>query len=61
LRPGIEFGRMGAELDKIIVLNSATSTDSRMNPSAEENEPTEPQSLRAMRDNQIKSLMESLL
>lgn len=61
LRPGIEFGRMGAELDKIIVLNSATSTDSRMNPSADESEPTEPQSLRAMRDNQIKSLMESLL
>ena len=61
LGPGVELGQLGVELDKIIVLNSAASRDLQTNPSADEDEPTEPQSLRAMRDNQIKSLMESLL
>ena len=61
LGPGVELGQVGVQLDRIIVLNSAANIESRTNPSADENEPTEPQSLRAMRDNQIKSLMESLL
>ena len=61
LGPGAELGQLGVQLDKIIVLNSGANIESRTNPTADENGPTEPQSLRAMRDNQIKSLMESLL
>lgn len=61
LGPGVELGRTGAKLDEVIVLNSAADLHPRTNESDEANEPTEPQSLRAIRDNRIRSLMESLL
>ncbi len=61
LGPGVELGRIGAELDKVIVISNDSSALSTTNSSAEKSQSTERQTLRTMRDNQIKSLMESLL
>jgi hypothetical protein len=61
LGPAIELGQRGADLDKIIFMDSPTNPNSRTTQSVEDSHSTEPQSLRSMRDNRIKALMESLL
>lgn len=66
LGPGVELGQIGADWDKIIVLKSpanfdnAGNTVSQSNQSLEKPKPIEPQTLRSMRDDQIKSLLERL-
>ena len=61
LGPGVELGRVGARLDEIIVINRAADLDSQGHESNDATKPSEPQSLRALRDNQMRSLMEGLL